>query len=180
VVVTFGDQASAEKALNAINSLHPSLPVIVRAQDDSQIEYLKALGASEVVPEVLEGGLMLATQMLAHLGVPVERTMEQVRVLRAERYVSMRAFYRSENVRLLRQSEEKLALVVEPQIYAVGRRLGELALVELGVVVEAVRRRGMRAEQPDETTIVQANDVLILVGSRQHLSAAERRLLTGT
>jgi K+/H+ antiporter YhaU regulatory subunit KhtT len=38
----------------------------------------------------------------------------------------------------------------------------------------------MRAEQPDETTIVQANDVLILVGSRQHLSAAERRLLTGT
>jgi CPA2 family monovalent cation:H+ antiporter-2 len=180
VVVTFGDQASAEKALNAINSLHPSLPVIVRAQDDSQIEYLKALGASEVVPEVLEGGLMLATQMLAHLGVPVERTMEQVRVLRAERYVSMRAFYRSENVRLLRQSEEKLALVVEPQIYAVGRRLGELALAELGVVVEAVRRRGMRAEQPDETTIVQANDVLILVGSRQHLSAAERRLLTGT
>jgi len=179
VVVTFGDQPSAEKALNAIRTLHPGLPVIVRAQDDSQIERLKALGASEVVPEVLEGGLMLATQMLAHLGVPVERTMEQVRTLRAERYVSLRAFYHGESDRLLRQSEEKLALVVEPQAWAVGRPLGELALGERSIVVEAVRRRGMRAEQPDETMVVQANDVLILVGAHENLTAAERRVLTG-
>jgi len=179
VVVTYSDQPSAERALNVIHDLHPRLPVIVRAQDDSQIEHLKLLGASEVVPEVLEGGLILATQMLAQLGVPVERAMEQVRLLRAERYVSLRAFYHGENDRLARQSEEKLALVVEPQAWAVGRRLGELALGERGVVVEAVRRRGMRAEQPDETTVVQANDVLILVGSREQLSGAERRIFVG-
>ncbi len=180
VVVTYSDQPSAEKALNAIHALHPGLPVIVRAHDDSQIERLKALGASEVVPEVLEGGLMLATQMLALLGVPVERTMEQVRALRAERYVSLRAYYHGESDRLARQTEEKLALVIEPQAWAVNRRLGELALAERGVVVEAVRRRGMRAEQPDETMLVQANDVLILVGAREKLSAAERLLLAGT
>ena len=179
VVVTYSDQTLAEKALHAIVALHPGLPVIVRAQDDSQIERLKSLGASEVVPEVLEGSLMLATQMLAQLGVPVERVMEQVRAVRAERYGSLRAFYRGESDRLLRQSAEKLAVVVEPQAWAVGRSLGELAHTELGVVVEAVRRRGMRAEQPDETAVVQSDDVLILVGSRESLTDAERRLLGG-
>jgi len=179
VVVTYGDQPSAEKALQVINALHPGLPVVVRAQDDSQIERLKSLGASEVVPEVLEGGLMLATQMLAQLGVPVERAMEQVRAVRAERYASLRSFYRGESDRLLRQSEEKLALLVEPQAWAVGHTLGQLALGGRGVVVEAVRRRGMRAEQPDETTVVLADDVLILVGSRENLTIVERLILAG-
>lgn len=179
VVVTYGDQPSSEKALHAITALRPGLPVIVRAQDDSQIERLKSLGASEVVPEVLEGGLMLATQMLAQLGVPLERAMEQVRVLRAERYVSLRAFYRSESDRLLRHSEDKLVMAVAPLSWAVGRTLGDLALAERGLVVEAVRRRGMRAEQPDLTTVVQADDVLILVGSRENLAAAERLFLVG-
>lgn len=179
VVVTYGDQPSAEKALHVISALRPGLPVIVRAQDDSQIERLKSIGATEVVPEVLEGGLMLAMQMLGQLGVPVERTMEQVRAVRAERYASLRTFYRGESDRQLRQAEEKLVIVVEPQAWAVGRSLGQLALGSRGVVVEAVRRRGMRAEQPDETTVVLADDVLILVGARENLTAAERLILAG-
>jgi CPA2 family monovalent cation:H+ antiporter-2 len=179
IVVTYGDPSSTEKALQAIRALRPGLPVIVRAQDDSQIERLKSLGASEVVPEVLEGSLMLATQMLTQLGVPVEHAMEQVRTVRAERYASLRAFYRGESDRLLRQSHEKLAVVVEPQAWAVGRTLGELAFGAHAVVVEAVRRRGMRAEQPDATTVVLADDVLILVGARENLTAAERRVLVG-
>ncbi len=179
VVVTYGDQPSAEKALLVVTALRPGLPVIVRACDDSQVEHLKSLGASEVVSEVLEGGLMLATQMLAQLGVPLERAMAQVRARHAERYVSLRAFYRSESDRLLGQSEEKLVLVVDPQAYAVGRHLGDLALGSQGVIVEAVRRRGVRAEQPDETTVVLADDVLILVGLRENLSVAERLILVG-
>ena len=178
VVVTYSDQLSAEKALHVIRALHASLPIIVRVQDDSQIERLKSLGASEVVPEVLEGSLMLAPQMLSHLGVPIERAMEQVRALRAERYVSMRTFYRGESDRLLRQSEEKLALLVEPQAWGVGHTLGELNIGKHGVI-EALRRRGMRVEQPDESTVVQALDVLILIGSRDNLTAIERRVLTG-
>jgi K+/H+ antiporter YhaU regulatory subunit KhtT len=37
----------------------------------------------------------------------------------------------------------------------------------------------MRAEQPDATTVVLADDVLILVGARENLTAAERRVLVG-
>lgn len=180
VVITYADQAAAEKALAALQALRPGLPVIVRAQDDTQIERLKALGASEVVPEVLEGSLMLAAQTLSQLGVPIERALEQVRNIRAERYASLRAFYRGESDRLQRLAEEKLALVIEPQAWAIGRTLGELALAGRGVVVEALRRRGVRAESPDPETVVQADDVLILVGARENLSVVESLLLAGT
>ncbi len=179
VVVTYADPLGAEKALNTLHALRPALPVIVRAQDDSQIERLKALGASEVVPEVLEGSLMLAAQTLTQLGVPVERALEQVRSARAERYAGLRAFYRGETDRLQRLAEEKLALVIEPQAHAVGRTLGELALGVRQVRVEAIRRRGVRAEAPGDETVVQADDVLILVGARENLTAAENLLLAG-
>jgi uncharacterized protein with PhoU and TrkA domain len=38
----------------------------------------------------------------------------------------------------------------------------------------------LRVEQPDETTVVQANDVLIMVGSRANLTALELRLFSGS
>jgi len=93
---------------------------------------------------------------------------------------ALRAFYRGESDRLQRLAEEKLALVIEPQAWAIGRTLGELALAGRGVVVEALRRRGVRAESPEPDTVVQADDVLILVGARENLSVVESLLLAGT
>ena len=55
---------------------------------------LKRAGATEVIPEVLEGSLMVAAETLVNLGVPVERAIGQVRAVRAERYSSLRDFYR--------------------------------------------------------------------------------------
>jgi len=37
---------------------------------------------------------MIAAETLAQLGVPVERAVAQVRAVRAERYASLRDFYR--------------------------------------------------------------------------------------
>ena len=93
VVVTYSDIASSERVLHQVRQMREDIPVVVRAEDDSDFERLKTAGASEVIPEVLEGSLMLAAQTLAELGVPVERTMDHVRAARAERYASLREFY---------------------------------------------------------------------------------------
>jgi CPA2 family monovalent cation:H+ antiporter-2 len=180
LVITFADLSSAERALEAVRQLRPDIPVIVRAQDDSQIERLKALGASEVVPEVLEGSLMLAAQTLTEIGVPLERALAQVRAARAERYTSLRAFYRGETDRIQRLSQEKLVFVIEPQSHAVGKKLLDLDFGQQGVVVEALRRRGVRNLAPDPDTCLEENDVLILVGGAVQLAAIERFLLDGT
>ncbi|MBP9713242.1 MAG: cation:proton antiporter [Sterolibacterium sp.] len=94
VVITYPDTPSALRVLHHVRTHRPGLPVIVRAADESDVARLKQAGATEVIPEVLEGSLMIAAETLTQLGVPVERAIGQVRKLRAERYASLREFYR--------------------------------------------------------------------------------------
>lgn len=55
VVVTYPEVSSALKVLGIVHSRHPHLPVVVRAADNVHLAELKRAGATEVVPEVMEG-----------------------------------------------------------------------------------------------------------------------------
>ncbi len=93
LVIAFSNVATAERVVRLVRRSHPDLPVVVRAPDAAAVTQLKRAGATEVIPEVLEAGIMVAAETLAQLGVPLERTMARVRAVRAERYPSLRAFY---------------------------------------------------------------------------------------
>ena len=54
--------------LHNIHELEPTLPVIVRTVDDADLEKLLAAGATEVIPEIVEGSLMLASHTLVRDG----------------------------------------------------------------------------------------------------------------
>jgi monovalent cation:H+ antiporter-2, CPA2 family len=99
VVIAYPDTQSAERVLRVVRQHRADIPVVVRAPDDSEVDRLKRAGATEVIPEVLEGSLMIAAETLAQLGVPVERAIDHVRRIRAERYASMREFYRGSSER---------------------------------------------------------------------------------
>jgi CPA2 family monovalent cation:H+ antiporter-2 len=94
VVVAYPDAHSAERVLRQVHAQRPEIPKIVRSYDESTVGRLKQAGATEVVPEVLEGSLMIAAETLVQLGIPVERAMARVRAERAARYASLRSFYR--------------------------------------------------------------------------------------
>ncbi len=99
VVVTHPDVPSALKVLGIVRSRRPDLPVVVRAADDAHLDELKRAGATEVVPEVMEGSLMLAAQMLLRLDVPLRRVLHGMEEARAQRYESLRERYRDANPR---------------------------------------------------------------------------------
>ncbi len=90
VVVTYPDTPSALKVLAWVKEHAPHVPVIVRTHDDEHLEDLRAAGAAEVVPEVIEGSLMLASQTLAHIGIPLKRVLRLVQGQRMTRYALMR------------------------------------------------------------------------------------------
>lgn len=94
VVIAYPDIQSAERVVRIVRQFRQDIPVVVRAPDDSGLTRLRQAGATEVIPEVLEGSLMIAAETLAQLGVPVERAVAQVRSVRAERYASLREFTR--------------------------------------------------------------------------------------
>jgi len=90
VVLTFPELSSALRVLAHVRTQRPDLPVVVRAADDSHLEELKRAGASEVVPEVLEGSLMLAAQTLTRLEVPLRRVLKEIEAAREQRYDLLR------------------------------------------------------------------------------------------
>ncbi|HET6718029.1 MAG TPA: cation:proton antiporter [Rhodocyclaceae bacterium] len=96
VVITCADTASAERVLHQVRQLRADLPVIVRAVDDRSVDRLKKLGATEVIPEVLEGSLMVAALTLSRLGVPEERTQTYLDEARSSHYAPLRELYGAE------------------------------------------------------------------------------------
>ncbi len=93
LVVAYPDTNSAERVVRKVRQSRADIPIIVRAPDERDVGRLKAAGATEVIPEVLEGSLMIAAETLTQIGVPMERAISQVRTARAERYASLREYY---------------------------------------------------------------------------------------
>ncbi len=179
VVVTYLNTASALKVLANIRELAPNVPVIVRTVDDHDLETLQAAGATEVVPEAIEGSLMLASHALALVGVPMRRVIRVVQEQRDARYNLLRGYFHGADDDTVHELEqERLATVTLPEaIKAVGQPLGALALHAVGVKVASLRRLSGNSLQPDNDTVLQAGDTLVLSGKPEALALAEEKLL---
>jgi CPA2 family monovalent cation:H+ antiporter-2 len=183
IVVTFAETAISLAIISHARELEPGMPVIVRTFDDTDLDKLKDAGAAEVVPEILEGSLMLASHAMLELGVPLARVIKRIRQVRSERYALMRGFFRGatdEGAEIEEQAQPRLSsVVIDDGAYAQGRLLGELGLEVLGVEVNAIRRHGIRGMRPLKETRVAPGDVLVLLGTPESLAQAEIRLMKG-
>jgi monovalent cation:H+ antiporter-2, CPA2 family len=183
VVVTYSDLHSSMAILRHVRELRPELPVVVRTIDDTHIDELKAAGAAEVVSEVMEGSLMLASHALMLLGVPLSQVLKRIRVVRESRYAMMRGFFRGAS-----DADDELDAHAQPRLHTVlvtqgaaaaGHSLDELALDELLVEVVAIRRQGLQGIDPTPDARIEAGDVLVLRGAADGLAAAEFRVMQG-
>ncbi len=183
VVVTFADTHASLAIISQVREMEPGLPVIVRTYDDMDLDQLKDAGAAEVVPEILEGSLMLASHAMLELGVPLARVLKRIRQVRSERYHLMRGFFRGmtdDGTEHPEQNQPRLhSIIMGEGAYANGRQLKELDLDSLGVEVTAIRRHGIRGLRPTPEMALAAMDVIVLLGLPDSLARAETRLLQG-
>jgi CPA2 family monovalent cation:H+ antiporter-2 len=179
VVVSYADTASALKILRLVQEHAPKVPVIVRTIDDSDIERLQAAGATEVVPEAIEGSLMLASHALALVGVPMRRVIRVVQDQRDARYGLLRGYFHGADDDTV--DEMKTARLLSVTLPAAGSHLGQTiaaqALHAVGVSVASVRRASGAVVKPDEAMVLAAGDTLVLAGKPEALALAEGRLL---
>ncbi|RSZ55445.1 potassium transporter [Massilia atriviolacea] len=179
LVITYASTASAIKVLHLVHELAPTLPVIVRSYDDTDLDVLKKAGAAEVVPEALEGSLMLASHALVMMGVPLRRVVHRVQSARDERYASLRGYFHGTNE--ANDDPEHLfvrlhSVILHDDAASVGKRIDQLDLAELGADVTTVRRGKERLEVTPLTQL-EVGDVVVLRGSAEAVNRAEERLL---
>ena len=179
VVVSYPNTASALKILHLVREHAPRVPVLVRTIDDSDLETLRAAGATEVVPEAIEGSLMLASHVLALVGVPVRKVIRLARDARDARYSLLRGYFHGlddDTVGELQQARLQSVTLPEGTRWA-GQALDGLGLHAIGVAVVALHRvdGSVRPPQPGDT--LSGGDTLVLSGLPEPLALAEARLL---
>ena len=187
LVITYDDEHSALKILHHIKAIRPGMSVVVRTADDSHVEVLKQAGASEVVAEVLEGSVMLASQALLLFGVPFNRVIRRIQENRARRYSVFRSQFHIADDMVGEATESLharlLSVLLTEHDAAIGKTLDQVDLGELNVEVNALRRRsvtgGKPINQPPGDMVLQTGDVLMLMGQQVALAAAEKRLRAG-
>jgi len=183
VVVTFDDYQAALRTTGRIRTLQPDLPILVRTRDDTYMEQLTEAGASEVLPESLEASLMLATELLRTLDVPTQEVMGLLEKARTSGYRQLRGLFTGtelgENEKTPGVRERLQTVILTEDAFGVGRRLGDLELEKNGITVTAVRRGGIRGEEPAPELELRRGDALVLQGQADRLDWAEKRLLSG-
>jgi CPA2 family monovalent cation:H+ antiporter-2 len=181
VVISYHDTPSALKILRLVREHSPQVPVVVRTIDDSDLELLRAAGATEVVPEAIEGSLMLASHALALVGVPMRRVIRLTRDARDARYGLLRGYFHGaddDTVEELQQA--RLHSVSLPAAAAsLGESIAALALHAMGVQVVSVRLASGQVVPADEQHVLAAGDTLVLAGLPEPLALAEAKLLKG-
>jgi CPA2 family monovalent cation:H+ antiporter-2 len=180
VAITYANTPSALRVLHHVHELEPALPVIVRTVDDADLEKLLAAGATEVIPEIVEGSLMLASHTLVLMGVPMRRVVRRAEELRDARYSLLRGYFRGADDPSDEDGHDQVRLqsvAVDGNADAVGRTLDELGLASMGVQVTAIRRHGIRGVEPGPETKLREADIVVLRGLPEALALAEERLL---
>ena len=99
LVIAVDNTEVAMRVLEEARLITIEVPILVRTRDDSQLAELKAAGATEVVPELLESSLMLASHALIMLGLPDKVVQRRVDEVRHDRYHLLEGCFETEDPR---------------------------------------------------------------------------------
>lgn len=182
LIVSYSDTRASMKVLHVAQEAYPNLPVIVRTYDDADMDAFREAGATEVVPEVLEGSLMLASHALVLLGVPLNRVVKRIRLFREERYKMFKGYFRG--VTDANDADNRLmrlhSVEIGRQSYARKLRLDHIDFAKYQVEVQMIRRPNMLEDiHPRPDIVLAEGDVLVLLGSAENLVAIEIYLMSG-
>jgi monovalent cation:H+ antiporter-2, CPA2 family len=181
LVVSFADVDAAMKIISVAKSIRGDLPIIVRTFDDEPIARLMAAGATEVVPEVLEGSLMLATHSLLVLGTPLATVLKRIRSVREERYSLFQGFFRGASDGNEDEGDARVlhTVTLSENTWACGKAFTDVSakLAErYGAEITVVRRDGARVDLADRDFVFGAGDALVMLGTQSAVAAAELKL----
>jgi CPA2 family monovalent cation:H+ antiporter-2 len=183
VVISFSSPKVALGFIRTVRRLRADVPILVRTVDDRRAAELLAAGATQIIPETFEMGLILVAAALRALAVPATGVAQALRQVRESRYALL------SNVRqhtdspvpadLLALREELRTVVIPPGAWAVGRSVEEIRGRGADVAFTGIRRHGILGKAPEGGTRLREGDVVLIHGRPEALEHAEGVLLAG-
>jgi CPA2 family monovalent cation:H+ antiporter-2 len=181
VVVAISDPVATRHIVALTRQSNAQVPLIVRTRYVAEMDELRSLGATEIIPEEYETSVEIFARVLRRLRVPRNVIALQVELIRKQGYRMLRG------LELPRQTLDQLGhilaatttetFMVSQPSPAIGRTIRGLTLRRTtGVTIIAVVRDGQPFTNPSPDWEIQAGDILVMLGSHAQLDHAMRLL----
>ncbi len=184
IVFAVSDFAAARIAIRHVRHLNPAIFILVRTRHAAEVDELLKLGADQVIAEEFETSIEIFSRVLHQYHIPGNIIANQISIVRFDGYKMLRG------ISLDQEKIGRLAALfaaatvdnvqVQPDHPSVGRTLKDLDLRRAsGASVLAVVREGGAMTNPGPNFSLQADDILVLLGSHQELDKAVSLLTRG-
>jgi CPA2 family monovalent cation:H+ antiporter-2 len=181
IVLAISDPIATRHTVSLARRMNPDIHVIVRSRYMAELQDLLQLGADEVIPEEFETSIEIFSRVLREYGIARHEIQQQVEAVRSEGYMMLRApslphVQMSEIAEALAGASTE-TLVIDVDSGAVGKTIGDLMLrSKTGVTIIAVVRDGHTDINPGSELTLQAEDVMVLLGSPEQIDRAIEQL----
>lgn len=180
MAIALPDPMSTRLCLKRSLKFNPELDLVVRANEEKDIEILYQMGAKEVVQPEFEASLELSTHLFTGLGFPAMGVQQNIQEIRKSHYVNFRSDRSQAKIAAELQEATR---TMRSRWYSlpdnsplIGKSLEKAYIRRLtGVTLMAITRGNQeKIEYPNPETIINGGDSLLLIGEGDELNAFEQ------
>jgi CPA2 family monovalent cation:H+ antiporter-2 len=172
IVIAISDRAATRRITDLARKLNPDIYIIARTRYIQEMEILHDLGANEVIPEEYETSVEIFSRVLDKYEVPRERIESFIENIRSDGYKMFRSIskepYCDSSLRMM--GNDIITIKVCEGSPAAGRSIADIRLKEHGKTLLAIHRGFKTMNDPDENTVLQPDDLVVLLGSNPGIS----------
>jgi CPA2 family monovalent cation:H+ antiporter-2 len=185
LVLAISDPVATRHTVWLGREMKPDIHIIVRTRYMSELADLHDLGADEVIPEEFETSIEIFSRVLKELGIPRHITQRQVATIRNEGYEMLRMpslpVVDMADIAEALGSASTETFIVSEDCPAAGKSIGELQLrTRTGVSVIAIIHDGTTEINPGPESVLNPDDVLVLLGTPENTDRAIETCLAGS
>lgn len=184
IVVAINDPSATARIVARVRSHRRDIYILARTRFDSELDDLYRQGADRVISEDFETSVEIVANVLKKMDIPDNLVEGQLAAIRSGRYGMLRGLPTdragADELRKVFELTATRTHYLSEGSAACGKTLAHVNLrAETGVTAIAVVRKGTPVTSPPADYVLQAGDVLVLVGAHVQLEAAKGLLDRG-
>ena len=177
IVFAISDLAATRIAIRLVRKINPSIFILVRTRYSLEVDELLKYGADQVVPEEFETSIEIFSRVLHQYHIPGNIIANQINLIRFDGYKMLRGISLEQEkigrIAALFAGATVDNIQIPLESRAIDRSLKELDLRNAtGASVIAIVRDGNAATNPGPDFMIQADDILVLLGAHKELDLA--------
>jgi len=184
VVIAISDASATRRIVELSRKLNPTVYIIARTRYTSELNPLYSLGANDVIPEEFETSIEIISRVLHNFFIPANEIEKHISEVRKGGYEIFRNVHQKydvfpELIQYLPDIEIE-TIRIEARSPLAGKSLADFGFRrKYGVTVLAIQRSALTITNPSGDTQVVAQDIVILIGTRECIAGVSSVVLSG-